>query len=252
MKLEFRAVCYAACFGALLVFASAELARPQAPPIAPKPVFPKWNATGKDWGSTGNWVVVLRPVINATKYQICIRDYGTSSCYYKKTQNASSAYSSGSTLQFGVTIPSNKQSTIAEWTARACNDQNQCGPLAKGERFTVVPNAPKLSSPGNNTTQSSRSLRFSWQANSAANAGYQLIIVKHPGSDGYNFYNPTATLPGGNLNIQLRAGTTSKTVNVPATLGLTIRWSVVSCANFSGKGRRCSLGTRPNVVFFKG
>lgn len=220
---------------------------PPPPPIpqsAPVLVFPRWNATstGEDYGATPSWTVRLQPVANATRYQICLRVSGSQTCYFNQTLEASSAFASGNTLQFGVTIPADPQSSISQWTARACNSASQCGPWASAESFTVVPNAPALTAPNNNQTiTNTRTVTFTWQANNAANAGYQLIIYRTGQQSGYNAYNPTAALPVPHQTIQIPAGTTSYTYTLAP--GLTaVRWGVYACANFTGKGRRCSLG----------
>lgn len=220
------------------------------PAAAPALVFPRWvgSSASDSYGATPNWVVRLQPVANATHYNICVRDVGATSCYVNQTP-AAVAPSNG-TMQFGINLPANKQGMLAEWTARACNGQTACGPWAATERFTIVPNHPTLSAPANGASPASRNVTFQWQASTGASAGYQLIIWKTPGSDGYDVYNPNGSLPSGNLNIQVGAGSTSRTVDIPAALGATVSWAVTACTDFTGKGRRCSLGFQPRTLTF--
>lgn len=223
---------------------------PQAPTAAPTLVLPRWvgSAASDSYGATPSWAVRLQPVANATHYNICVRDAGASACYVNQTPAAVAL--SGGSMPFAITIPASKQGTLSEWTARGCNGTSNCGPWASAERFTVVPNAPNLSAPANAASLNSRNVTFQWQASTGANAGYQLIIWKTPGSNGYDVYNPAASLPSGNLSLQVAAGSTSRTVDVPATLGATVSWAVVACAEFAGKGRRCSLGYEPRSLTF--
>ncbi len=221
---------------------------PATPSAAPTLVFPRWNATavGDDYGATPGWVVRLQSVSGAVKYQICLRDSGAQNCYYNQTLDASSAFASGNTLQFAVTIPADRQSTISQWTARACNSVPQCGPwAATAESFTVVPSPPTLSAPADNQVISNtRTVTFTWQANQAANAGYQLVLWRTGQQSGYSVYSPAAALTAPHQSIQIPAGTTSYTYNLAP--GLTsVQWGVYACANFTNKGRRCSLGTQP-------
>jgi hypothetical protein len=221
---------------------------PQAPTAAPTLVLPRWvgSSASDSYGATPSWAVRLQPVANATHYNICVRDAGATSCYLNQTPAAVAL--SGGSMPFAITIPASKQGTLSEWTARGCNGTSNCGPWASAERFTVVPNAPNLSAPANAASLNSRNVTFQWQAATGANAGYQLIIWKIPGSNGYDVYNPAASLPSGNLSLQVAAGSTSRTVDVPATLGATVSWAVVACAEFAGKGRRCSLGYEPRSL----
>ncbi len=222
-------------------------------PITPALLFPRWNATspGEDYGASPGWTVRVQPVANATRYQICLRDAGSQSCYFNETLIAMSAAASKSAVilknipQFAVTIPADRQSTISQWTARACNSSNQCGVWAAPQSFTVVPSPPPLLGPSDkHVFANSRTVTFTWKANSAATAGYQLVLWRTLQESGYSVYNPAAPLPAPHQNIQIPPGATSYTYTLPP--GLTaVRWGMYSCANFANKGRRCSLDTQP-------
>jgi hypothetical protein len=214
----------------------------QPRPTIPTITFPRWNSTdpSDNTAHAAGWAVRVNVVSSATEYQTCLRRSGTSNCYSEQTFSASGAYVANNEAQFGVTIGSAQQGTITEVEARACVG-SLCSPWSAVERMTIVPFAPNLSSPADNVSATSRNVTFSWQANPAATAGYQLFIQRPNAYPAYSIYNPSAaSVPGQFLNIQLNAGTTNQTVQIPAELGNSVVWGVAGCANFTGKGRRCS------------
>lgn len=220
-----------------------------APTAAPVVNLPRWTGPADaNTAAAGNWAVSVSSVTNATRYRICLRRENSTNCYYNQVQNASSAAPSTGGLQFGVTIPLTEQGTIAEVLAQGCNDQDQCGPWSAAEKMTVVPNPPTLSAPANSSSAASRNVSFSWQGSSYASAGYQLFVYI-PTASPYQAYNPMASsVTGQFLNTQLNAGTTSQVIQIPNELGTSVRWGMTSCANFAGKGRRCSLGYAPRSL----
>ena len=142
--------------------------------------------------------VQLRPVPNASKYRICLRDFGASNCYFNEERAASSGFlMNDGSIGFTVSIPPEKQTTISEWRASACYSNNQCGNFSQAERFVVVPHAPSLTEPADPTTiTNSRTVVFRWVPNPLANAGYQLILFTRPPEEiGFNIFNPTAIPP---------------------------------------------------------
>jgi len=226
----------------------APMVRFQIPLNPPTLTFPRWNggAGGMNgYGATPGWQLSLQKVSGVAKYDVCMRRAGTASCFYREKKNATPG---GGEMNIPVTIPSSEEGHIVEWMARSCSDNTHCGNWSTHEKFTVVPSFANMTSPANNAMSPSRNIAFSWHEKSSATAGYQLVINKVPLSGGsYNVYNPTASISP-NLNIQIPAGTTSKTVAIPASMGNKIQWYVYGCANFPGKGRRCSLGGQTRYV----
>lgn len=214
---------------------------------APNLISPKWSHATNSYAQSGNWQVSLQRVTGASKYDICIRDSGSRNCYFR--QKLTGRVSGGSVF-IPVSIADSKQGTLGEWLARSCDSQNQCGGWSSGEKFTIVPGGAVLSSPANNSTASSRNVTFQWQGNGKASAGYQLYIYKDGISRPYDWYNPSKSSTSTFRNVTVAAGTTSYTYNVPSSFGGAVRWGVTSCANFSGKGRRCSLGGQSRKVSF--
>lgn len=214
---------------------------------APSLVSPQWSHATNSYAQSGNWQVALQRVAAAAKYDVCIRDVGAQSCYFR--QKLVGRLSSG-TVYIPVTIPHGKQGAIGQWLARGCDSQDQCGGWSASEKFTIVPAGAALSAPANNATSSSRSVTFSWTANGNADAGYQLYIYKDGTTRPYDWYNPTKASTSTFRNVTVPAGTTSHTYTLPTSFGNAVRWGVTSCANFSGKGRRCSLGGQSRKVSF--
>lgn len=129
--------------------------------------------------------------------------------------------------------------TVVAKVALKCRQANSQS-VATGTDETPEAGAPAT----NQVISNTRTVTFTWQANQAANAGYQLVMWRTGQQSGYSVYNPTAALATPHQSIQIPAGTTSYTYNLPP--GLTaVQWGVYACANFPNKGRRCSLGTQP-------
>ncbi len=220
----------------------------QATLTPPTLTFPRWNGGSggqNGYGATPGWQLSLQKVPGVAKYDICMRRAGTANCFYREKKNATPG---GGIMNIPVTIHSTQEGKIVEWMARSCSDNTHCGNWSTHEKFTVVPSFANMTSPANNAMSPSRNIAFSWQAKSSATAGYQLVINKVPLSGGrYDYYHPTANISP-NLSLQIPAGTTSKTVAIPASMGNKIQWHVYSCANFPSKGRRCSLGGQTRYV----
>jgi hypothetical protein len=192
--------------------------------------------------------VQLMPVPNATKYQICVRDFSAPNCYFDEARSASSGdrMSDGS-IRFNIPIPPNKQATVSEWSAGACYSNNVCGSHSPRQRFLIVPNPPLLLAPADPTVLTKgRTVTFTWSPHPLANAGYQLLLfTSHPEDiAGYNSYNPTV-VPPPSQSIMIMPGSNN---SFTLTLGPgqnRVGWTMVSCATFPEKGRRCSTGHAP-------
>jgi hypothetical protein len=217
------------------------------PPPAPRLVVPSWSSTNASdsYASSGTWAVTLAPVAGADRYRLCLRNSGQASCYASPVPSASAAsVRANGDLQFPITIPADRQATVGEWTAQACNGAATapvCGPWATAERFTIVPDPPTMSAPTNNYAWTTRRITFAWQNSTFANAGYQLFIWRNGRANDYDFLDPARALVAPDRNIQLVAGTSNYTIDLPPGLS-SVRWGMASCANFPEKGRRCSQG----------
>jgi hypothetical protein len=221
----------------------------QAPGV-PTLVRPSSNSTSPGFDVSGlGMFVQLMPVANVAKYRICVRDVGAPTCYINLDVPANGGFpmNDGSRkFNLSTGIPANRQSTVSEWSARACTSNNQCGAQAPFQRFFVVPNAPTLTGPAANATlTNTRRVTYTWTANQAANAGYQLyILTRAPEEIGFNLYRPEATLPMPSEAVFIPPGTTSRTLDLAPGQTI-IGWSVASCANFQERGRRCSVTISP-------
>jgi hypothetical protein len=220
----------------------------QAPPMPPTLVRPNRESTNPGFDISGRTLsVYLNTTAIGNTYKICVRDPGANSCYInvEVSKNSGMPMNDGSRkYNISTPIPANRQSTTSEWSARTCTG-NYCGGFAPFKQFFVVPDAPNLTAPAPNAALSNtRTVTYSWTANQAANAGFQLYVLTRPPEEiGFNLYRPDAFLPIPSESVFIPAGTTSRTLEM--TPGQTvIRWSVASCANFQvgnqNPKRRCS------------
>ena len=217
---------------------STTLARPQL-------FFPRWGSNSESYAMAGSWQLTVSKVNGATKYEVCLRDVGSSNCYLRKKITGSQ---SGNRVSLPITIPANKQGKTARWLARACNNQNQCGAWSGMEKFTIVPKTANLTSPSNNVTVNSRALQLRWSRQNYATSGFQVYIYKR-GTRPYDWYQPTKQSNSNFYNYRVNSATsTSANITVPNSLGNNLSWIVVACAEYAGKGRRCSLGGRSHNV----
>ncbi len=239
------------CLATILVAESVALAQT---PAVPSLVRPRLTSPTPGFDVSGLALSVqLMPVANAAKYRICVRNAGTQTCYInvEVAKNAGMPMNDGShKFHISTSIPTNRQSTVSEWSARACTSNNVCGSFAPFERFFIVPNAPSLTAPAANTGLSNtRTVTYTWTANQAADAGYQLyILTRAPEEIGFNLYRPEAVLPIPNESVFIPPGTTTRTLDM-APGQTVIGWSVASCATFQdgnqNRGRRCSVVVPP-------
>jgi len=217
---------------------STTLAKPQL-------FFPRWSSNTESYAMSGNWQFTVSKISGASKYELCLRDEGASNCF---SRQKITGRVNGNRVNLPFTISANRQGRIVKWQARACNSSNQCGSWSNLEKFTVVPNAANLSAPSNNATVNSRSLQLRWSRNNYASAGYQVYVYKR-GTRPYDWYQPTKRSNSDFYNYQVNsASSTGANIRIPESLGSNLSWIVVACANYTGKGRRCSLGGRSRNV----
>lgn len=223
----------------------------QTPLPSPVLVYPLFNsATAHDFISIDDGEVALRPVANATRYDICLKGANESACFFRRMFNASEAVAGANgSLRFFVQIPLSRQNSVGIWTAAACNDNatNPCGAGAAFETFLVLPRQATATAPtGSATFTGTRTIPFAWTNSQFADAGTQLIILRGDiphHLTGFSGANPTAA-PARGMSVQMAAGINSSTVTLIP--GLTkIRWAVGTCHNFGtvnnvNKGRRCT------------
>ena len=211
----------------------------------PQLLYPKWNQNNNSYAMPGNWQLRASKVNGASKYEICIRDVGSNNCYVRKKVSGQTV---GNRVNLQVTIPNSKQGKIAQWLARACNNQNQCSSWSRSEKFTIIPKAAILTSPTSNEDINSRSVQLRWSRHNYSTAGFQVFIYKR-GTRPYDWYQPEKQSNNNFYNYKVNnASSIGVNVRVPDSLGNNLSWIVVACANYSGKGRRCSLGGRSRNI----
>jgi hypothetical protein len=202
---------------------------------------------GIDIGQTGVTLMEFFPVHQASKYQICVRDFNAPNCYFDEARSASSGVLTNSgRIQFQIPIPQNREGTVSQWSAAACYANDICGSHSPRARFFIVPNAPTLLAPADNTVlRKGRTVTFSWSNNPLATAGYQLLVFTVLALEeiGFNKFNPTAVPPPNRSIAILPAGNTNHTITLAPNQNR-VYWTVLSCAA-SERGRRCSTQFPP-------
>ena len=141
-----------------------------------------------------------------------------------------------------LSIPDALEGTTAQWTMKTCAASNCYGQPSQRQLFHVYPKPTLLKMPLANEQSDTREVQFTWRNNTAANAGYQLVIRANGARFVLNKGNPTVPnhLPGRVLNLAIDAGASGKRVRIPTDLGSDLRWTLYSCSRYENVGRRCN------------